>query len=68
MIRSGDWKFIDGRGSGGFSDRGVRGGDPLADGAAIVKLPQTARSGRTAVQYEKRSRETRTFIPIDRKS
>jgi len=30
-IRSGDWKFIDGRGSGGFSDRGVRGGDPLAD-------------------------------------
>ena len=31
-IRSGDWKFIDGRGSGGFSDRGVRGGDPLADG------------------------------------
>ncbi len=31
-IRSGDWKFIDGRGSGGFSDRGLRGGDPLAEG------------------------------------
>ena len=31
-IRSGDWKFIDGRGSGGFSDRGLRGGDPLAKG------------------------------------
>ncbi len=28
-IRSGDWKFIEGRGSGGFSGR-VRGSDPLA--------------------------------------
>lgn len=32
LIRSGDWKFIDGRGSGGFSDRGARGGDPLQGG------------------------------------
>ncbi len=31
-IRSGDWKFIEGRGSGGFSDR-VRGADPLAAGS-----------------------------------
>ncbi len=29
-IRSGDWKFIEGRGSGGFSGRGGR--DPLASG------------------------------------
>ena len=28
-IRSGDWKFIEGQGSGGFSGR-VRGADPLA--------------------------------------
>ena len=28
-IRSGDWKFIEGQGSGGFSVR-VRGSDPLA--------------------------------------
>lgn len=32
-IRSGDWKFIEGRGSGGFSDR-IRGEDPLASGNA----------------------------------
>ena len=32
-IRSGDWKFIEGKGSGGFSGR-VRGGDPLAAGGS----------------------------------
>ena len=32
MIRSGDWKFIEGKGSGGFSDRADSGSDPLAAG------------------------------------
>lgn len=32
-IRSGNWKLIEGKGSGGFSDR-VRGADPLAASAA----------------------------------
>lgn len=41
-IRSGDWKFIDGRGSGGFSDRGVRGGDPLAAKAQSDKVAARA--------------------------
>lgn len=31
-IRSGDWKFIEGKGSGGFSDRADAGSDPLAAG------------------------------------
>lgn len=36
-IRSGDWKLIEGQGSGGFSDRASRGSDPLAAGKAAKK-------------------------------
>ncbi len=42
MIRSGNWKLIEGRGSGGFSDRGPRGGDPLASGGNNARAAKDA--------------------------
>ena len=48
-IRSGDWKFIEGQGSGGFSGR-VRGGDPLAAGGSS-KSADTDEDGPEAQLY-----------------